>query len=286
MELPITTSCYDALLRLRHRNRLATISVDSICINQSDDEEKSYQVQLMRSIYWKAKKVNIWLGPGNENSDYALDWLQSASLGEYPLLGVKFRDFPGNIWLWEVLKLLRTLPELTKVGKCSQELRLDAADFDQLWVAVHRLGFKSSGPDYKSEAIEDLTDRDWFKRMWTMQELVMAREPIVICGEKTIRWNNLHWGIVIARDFADNRNSSSFTTVFNSVVTVESLWLDLYRKNEWSEAQVTGWSKGWTELCPTLRHFFSFMHTYGDILTAGQILGILLMILIRWSSSS
>jgi len=153
--------------------------------------------------------------------------------------------------------------------------------FDQLRIAIDRLGLKNSKPDYKSEAIEDLTGREWFKRMWTMQELVMAREPLVICGEKNIRWNNMHWVIVIVRDFADNRNSRSSSTVFNSVVTAESLWLDLYRKTEWSEAQVKRWSQGCREPFPALKRFVSFMQTYGCILTAGQILVILLVILIR-----
>ena len=128
-ELPLTKNCYDALLRLRRRNRSTTIWVDSICINQSDFEERGKQVKLMRDIYWNAKKVYIWLGPGNKNSDDALDWLLSASLEKHPLLGRKFRNFPGNMMPSEALKLFRMLPELIKVGKCSQELPLDAAVF-------------------------------------------------------------------------------------------------------------------------------------------------------------
>ena len=73
--------------------------------------------------------MDIWLGPGNKNSDYALGWLLSVSLGKNPLMGIQFCDFPGNMIPHEVSKLLRTLPEPTKVGECPQELPLDAAGF-------------------------------------------------------------------------------------------------------------------------------------------------------------
>ncbi|KAH0536826.1 hypothetical protein FGG08_006324 [Glutinoglossum americanum] len=263
LELPVTASCYNALLRLRRRNRLITLWVDSICINQSDDGEKSGQVKLMRRIYWKAEKVDIWLGPGNKDSDYAFDWLQSATLGKHTLLGMRFRNFPGNMMPGEALRALRMLPELTSV-------------------ALRRLGFRNSQPDYKHEAMRDLIDRDWFKRMWTMQELVMAREPVIICGEKIVRWNNLLWGIIAASEFADNMNSIGFSTVFNSVLAAESLWLDLYIKAEWNEAQVMRWLSGYTELFPTLERVANFMQTHGHIIKSGQILMILLVILIRF----
>ena len=35
---------------------------DAICINQSDNEEKNVQVGMMRDIFCKAKKVDVWLG--------------------------------------------------------------------------------------------------------------------------------------------------------------------------------------------------------------------------------
>ena len=37
--------------------------IDSLCINQQDDEEKSEQIQLMRDIYRNAVRVLVWLGP-------------------------------------------------------------------------------------------------------------------------------------------------------------------------------------------------------------------------------
>ncbi|KAN0096690.1 Heterokaryon incompatibility protein (HET) domain containing protein [Hyaloscypha variabilis] len=39
-----------------------TVWIDAICMNQEDDEEKAFQVPLMRSIYSKAKRVVVWPG--------------------------------------------------------------------------------------------------------------------------------------------------------------------------------------------------------------------------------
>jgi Heterokaryon incompatibility protein (HET) len=47
--------------------------IDAICINQTDDAEKSAQVPLMHTIYGAAAKVLIWLGPSQDDSDLAID---------------------------------------------------------------------------------------------------------------------------------------------------------------------------------------------------------------------
>jgi hypothetical protein len=44
--------------------------IDAICINQSDNEEKSQQVRLMGEIYSKAEVVRVWLGPSTEDVSY------------------------------------------------------------------------------------------------------------------------------------------------------------------------------------------------------------------------
>jgi hypothetical protein len=56
------------------------IWIDAICINQKDEEEKSVQVEKMGDVYRKAKRVVIWLGPAEEDSDLAMDWLERLSV--------------------------------------------------------------------------------------------------------------------------------------------------------------------------------------------------------------
>lgn len=47
--------------------------IDAICINQQDDSERSHQVNMMGTIYSEASSVLVWLGPGDVDSDRALE---------------------------------------------------------------------------------------------------------------------------------------------------------------------------------------------------------------------
>lgn len=61
-DLTITPSLERALRHIRSNHELKRIWVDALCINQKDNEERSYQVLMMSSIYRKATKVVIWIG--------------------------------------------------------------------------------------------------------------------------------------------------------------------------------------------------------------------------------
>ncbi|KAF2433898.1 hypothetical protein EJ08DRAFT_582828, partial [Tothia fuscella] len=50
--------------------------IDQICINQSDPNERSHQVQMVSRIYSQASQVLVWLGPKSDDSDFAIDALR------------------------------------------------------------------------------------------------------------------------------------------------------------------------------------------------------------------
>ncbi|KAG8169933.1 hypothetical protein KVR01_000678 [Diaporthe batatas] len=64
-------------LRAHHYDSLRLHStplwIDAICINQADPEERARQVALMSRIYRQASRVLLWIGEGDEFSDYAFD---------------------------------------------------------------------------------------------------------------------------------------------------------------------------------------------------------------------
>lgn len=60
--VPITLSLWTCLCRLRDDGEEAPIWADAICINQSDDVEKAFQVRRMGALYQKASRVIIWTG--------------------------------------------------------------------------------------------------------------------------------------------------------------------------------------------------------------------------------
>lgn len=57
-EISITTNLFDGLCELAKYDGQ---EIDTLCINQSDLEEKAYQVLLMSDIYSAAHQVVVWL---------------------------------------------------------------------------------------------------------------------------------------------------------------------------------------------------------------------------------
>ncbi|KAH8592191.1 heterokaryon incompatibility protein-domain-containing protein, partial [Bisporella sp. PMI_857] len=66
-KLRITRSLKDALCRFRLASEVRRLWVDAICINQSDDFEKSTHIPLMSTIYQGALRVLAWLGDNQDD---------------------------------------------------------------------------------------------------------------------------------------------------------------------------------------------------------------------------
>jgi hypothetical protein len=77
LRIDVTKNCHSALSHLRRATEDRTLWIDSICIDQQCENEKSSQVQLMGDIYERATRVIVWLGEGTPDSDAAMDVLGS-----------------------------------------------------------------------------------------------------------------------------------------------------------------------------------------------------------------
>ncbi|TGO84050.1 hypothetical protein BPOR_0556g00010 [Botrytis porri] len=82
--LSITANLYTALLHLRYRSFERIIWVDSICINQEDNTEKSHQIQLIAKIIGQANRVIVYLDDAADGSNQALESIRVAAEGESP----------------------------------------------------------------------------------------------------------------------------------------------------------------------------------------------------------
>lgn len=80
--------------------------------------------------------------------------------------------------------------------------------------------------------------------MWTLQEVVMANEPLAVCGSKSIRWVDASWSLVRARNLPQNRSNGAFTNVFNSIIAAESFWNDHSQKYADTQGNVRNWMQG------------------------------------------
>lgn len=71
----ITKNLYDFLIRHREAQDQTPLWIDALCINQYDDQEKSYQIPNMGDVYSKAETVIIWLGLADEDTPPVLNLL-------------------------------------------------------------------------------------------------------------------------------------------------------------------------------------------------------------------
>jgi hypothetical protein len=79
--MEVTTNLEAALRELRAQ-KIKTIWVDVLCINQQDPTERGLQVMRMGLIYSRAIMVLAWLGPEADGSAIAMDELAIKLLDE------------------------------------------------------------------------------------------------------------------------------------------------------------------------------------------------------------
>jgi hypothetical protein len=132
----VTVNLWKALSDLRLRNKIRILWADALCINQSDEKEKSAQVQMMGEIYRKARKAIIHLGSAEDLPDIALaiDLMTQ-------IAGTEYRSWPyidpSGIWHHRPYS--------------DQDLS-------------EKTLFASNHPSWKALGV--LLGRPWFKRAW------------------------------------------------------------------------------------------------------------------------
>jgi len=104
----ITESLYLALKAMRYRDRSRILWADAVCINQSDNDEKSHQVKNMGSIYTTARRVMVWLGNEDFSEAFkALEGLEKASNNGMSTANLELTDPVDNV-MEAVLRIIGT----------------------------------------------------------------------------------------------------------------------------------------------------------------------------------
>jgi hypothetical protein len=70
--IAITQNLFEALHQFRKQDTDRSLWIDALCINQPDNEEKEYQIPLIKRIYARATCVLIWLGLPDKFTEDAL----------------------------------------------------------------------------------------------------------------------------------------------------------------------------------------------------------------------
>ena len=79
-EVYIRSTLRSFLKTLEYLNPEVSIWIDAICINQDDVKERNDQISIMGKIYREAQEVYVWLGKGDDDTNYAIDHIEDFSL--------------------------------------------------------------------------------------------------------------------------------------------------------------------------------------------------------------
>lgn len=159
-DVGVTISLFEALRELRYAAQSRTIWADALCIDQTNVNDKTQQVQLFHRIYSQATKTLIWLGPDE------LDAAQSLhDAGKRIQEGLAFaRSFTPD-----------------SDSQASEDL------------LAQRL--EDSPPsllDYNWSFLKAIFRRPWFQRKWVVQEVALAKDvAVAIGGGVRFPWRDL-----------------------------------------------------------------------------------------------
>lgn len=148
----------DALSYLRRGSSTRRVWIDRISINQNDLEERGRQVNLMPDIYSSASMAVVFLGQADPATKAAFDFIKEYAA----VFSDHFGTFKDTDLEYGVLR--ETTPQ-----------RSYPQSDDIQWAALN-----------------SLLRRPWFTRVWTFQEIVLAKRVQVICGPYELPLNQLN----------------------------------------------------------------------------------------------
>lgn len=151
--ITIRKNLYDLLKQLRTIYYDRFIWIDSICINQLDDDEKSGQIALMGEIYKEAKQVLVWLGQASPDEEAAITMM----------------------------------PAITKILAVNAPKGALSPSIPTTFEAIGLPPYSHS----VWTALGSIMSRSWFSRVWTLQEAVLPPKARVLCGSREIAWETL-----------------------------------------------------------------------------------------------
>jgi hypothetical protein len=162
--IAVTSNLKRALQQIRLPGATLTFWIDAICINQGDVDERSAQVQLMDVIYQKASTVVVWLGNATQDSPAA----------------------------FKLMRQIYAVAAETTTGDCDGTMT--ESDLEH-----YKLPTRDSS---YWKALDEIYWRPWFARIWIVQEIILAREAIVLCGKDRIPWSHF----LIVASYIHSRN--------------------------------------------------------------------------------
>ncbi|KAK0666611.1 heterokaryon incompatibility protein-domain-containing protein [Cercophora samala] len=175
--IKIGRSLRSALLHLRYLDKPRILWTDAVCINQEDKNEPNSQVPLMGEIYTKAARTLVWLGCpccllGALDTD-RLTYFQGKWPEQQAAIGP----------LFEAIKILGN--EARKLAEEGREVVPKQGDKDEDGTTYDKI--QKLKPKWNLILLEN----SWWTRIWTLQEIVLAKEARLCMYNQELDWDLL-----------------------------------------------------------------------------------------------
>ncbi|KAI0188311.1 heterokaryon incompatibility protein-domain-containing protein [Xylaria flabelliformis] len=216
VDVPASTAA--ALKCMRKAEEPRIVWIDSVCINQTDLDERADQVGMMADIFRSAKGNLVYLGESDE----------------------------------------RTRDAFEMVERLYQEIRRKTSDFSQFHNEIRKHLFTGQYAHDKLEchldkgALACIFERPWFQRLWIVQEAALAITNTCFCGRdfsislnvllRVAIWLCYHWPPLSSR-FYD----------FDALDNVAGLWAAVDDKDSAAAAEYS-YKQTMTSLLFTANH--------------------------------
>ncbi|PQE20174.1 Heterokaryon incompatibility protein [Rutstroemia sp. NJR-2017a BBW] len=190
-QFEVTSNLAEALYHLYDCNTPRKLWVDAICIDQEDISERSHQVQSMTEIYARARNVVVWMG----------------------VLGIATQNF------------LHRVENSEDDDQTPEHLRR--------WTASGtRIPNNTSAFNEEDlEVLREVAQNPWFKRVWVVQEVAVARQVIVQTGRTTISWSAFCTALEKCVDKHEMKSVIEAVSTINTIRTARTqkpYYMDLF----------------------------------------------------------
>lgn len=188
VDLPLTRNAADALRAVRKADGVRLVWIDCLCISQTSNAEKAAQVGMMDNIFANATTVLIWLG--------ADDKRQAGAAAEIATL----------------------------IHECFEDETRYGVGYPEETVAVKQIGSVLRQKCYDElGSVLPLFECEWFWRLWCVQELALAKQPVIFWGPIVLTWEV----VLTATAFIEGRAQLSIAHTgyagVHNVIMLESL---------------------------------------------------------------
>jgi hypothetical protein len=156
-----------ALYYLRDKEAERVLWIDALCIDQNSEGERNHQVVLMGQIYASAWRVVAWLG-SEDQEDFA---------EAVDLVNLLNGDSEKNMYYIQARPQCPIGPPIWANDTTNAKLSMDPETLPS--ETNHHLGWLSWNRIFY---------RTYWSRLWIIQELILALELVLRCGNVQLDW--------------------------------------------------------------------------------------------------